>query len=118
MRSPSRNAGPLRTTAACVALWAIISVFVSSVDCLGGLVERPRTSGSVVWSKTDYLDGERLDVQLLRNRTQFDMAATFGMAGFYATVKTETDASRVLGWLRSLRLGVPCPNCEQARDLR
>ena len=55
---------------------------------------------------------------LLRNRTQFDMAATFGMAGFYATVKTETDASRVLGWLRSLRLGVPCPNCERARDLR
>jgi hypothetical protein len=172
-RSPSRNAGPRRPTAACVALWALIAVFVSSVsatqvaprgqdadrrvilwgrlslvlpksctavvlasspdhwvgriDCdtqqirieyFGGLVGRPQGSGSGVWSKTEYLSGGRLDVQLLRNRTQFELTAAFGLAGFYATVKTEAEASKVLEWLRSLRLGEPCPKCERARDLR
>jgi hypothetical protein len=78
-----------------------------------GLIQSLSASGTEVWTKREWITGQRMDIGLLRGADGLVVIAFYGWASFRAAVKTEKEADVVVDLLRTV--GGPCPTCERAR---
>jgi hypothetical protein len=85
------------------------------VEYAWGLGFRVAAVGSVLWSRREYLEGRELRTALVRDLGRLMLVAELGMVSFKSEIRAESEAKPIVAWLRTLKVGLPCPDCEQPR---